>query len=532
MQTQATVPIPVTRSGIAVVDGYGVRIRVERGRLVISDGMGPLRREGRFARATHGIRRLVVLGHTGFISIEALRWLADVGISFIQLDADRRLLAASAGLGTREARLRRAQATSMGQPAGNLIARWLLRLKLEGQARVANLMDRHDISNAILAIIPALDRAASPADLMVPEAAAASLYWSGWLTMPVLWARHDGADCPPHWRAFGTRASPLTGNPRLAANPANAILNYLYALGEGEARLACLAVGLDPAIGVLHADQHGRDSLALDLLEAVRPTIDEWFLDLLMTRTFRTRDFIEARQGNCRVLPPLTHELAATIELWRRSLGPLAEALASKLAAAVDRPVALPTPLTQGRRSIGRDGVRRRRAVVAPVAATPIPRTCVACGGVVRRGRRYCAACRPDIEVFAASGTAALADARAVGRDPAHGGEVASIRGRKWRERRELQAEWEREHGRADPNVFREGILPRLVGLPTRRLVEATGLTRAYCGRIQKGDVVPHARWWNVLLAVATAGGGSRANRSRQLELGVRGSNPLRSGRN
>jgi CRISPR/Cas system-associated endonuclease Cas1 len=43
------------------------------------------------------------------------------------------------------------------------------------------------------------------------------------------------------------RGSLLTSSPRLAINPANAILNYLYAILEAETRLACLTLGLDPA---------------------------------------------------------------------------------------------------------------------------------------------------------------------------------------------------------------------------------------------------------------------------------------------
>ena len=39
---------------------------------------------------------------------------------------------------------------------------------------------------------------------------------------------------PHHWRRFGSRMSPLTGSPRLAANPVNAILNYFYAVLESE----------------------------------------------------------------------------------------------------------------------------------------------------------------------------------------------------------------------------------------------------------------------------------------------------------
>ena len=76
---------------------------------------------------------------------------------------------------------------------------------------------------------------------------------------------------PEHWRSFGARISLVTGSARLAANPPNAILNYLYALLESEARRAAASLGLDPGLGVLHVDASNRDSLALDILEPIRP---------------------------------------------------------------------------------------------------------------------------------------------------------------------------------------------------------------------------------------------------------------------
>lgn len=79
--------------------------------------------------------------------------------------------------------------------------------------------------------------------------------------------------------SFGTRISPLTGSPRLAVNPPNAMLNYLYAVLESEARLSAAAFGLDPGLGVLHVDSGNRDSLALDLLEPIRPQVDSYLLD-------------------------------------------------------------------------------------------------------------------------------------------------------------------------------------------------------------------------------------------------------------
>jgi CRISPR-associated endonuclease Cas1 len=107
--------------------------------------------------------------------------------------------------------------------------------------------------------------------------------------------------------------SPLTKNQRKAVNPANAVLNYLYALLEAEARIAALAVELDPMVGLLHSDTSARDSLAFDLMEPIRPAVDSYLLDLLERRTFTKADFFEQLDGHCRIMPPLTEDLASSV---------------------------------------------------------------------------------------------------------------------------------------------------------------------------------------------------------------------------
>jgi hypothetical protein len=76
-------------------------------------------------------------------------------------------------------------------------------------------------------------------------------------------------------------------SPRLAANPLNAMLNYLYALLESEARLVVAALGLDPGLGVMHMDMPTRDSLACDVMEAVRPMVDAYLLKWVSRETLR-----------------------------------------------------------------------------------------------------------------------------------------------------------------------------------------------------------------------------------------------------
>jgi CRISPR-associated protein Cas1 len=79
---------------------------------------------------------------------------------------------------------------------------------------------------------------------------------------------------------------------RPALDRVNALLNFLYALLGHDCRSALEAVGLDPQVGLLHADRPGRASLALDLIEEFRPVMaDRLALSLINRRQLVARDF-------------------------------------------------------------------------------------------------------------------------------------------------------------------------------------------------------------------------------------------------
>lgn len=109
------------------------------------------------------------------------------------------------------------------------------------------------------------------------------------------------------------------------------MLNYTYSVVEAESRIACLAVGLDPMIGILHTDRTARDALALDLTEPIRPTIDRFVLDLLRTRELTRQDLFELPDGQCRLMPPFTEVLAATAPRWARLALEVAQRVADQL---------------------------------------------------------------------------------------------------------------------------------------------------------------------------------------------------------
>lgn len=524
----------IARNGVLALTGYGIHVAVERGHLLVSDGMVKERRQGRLSRVARDIKRLVVIGHTGAISFDALRWLHDIGAAFMQIDADGQVIVASGPAGLDDARLRRAQALAPFNGTGIALARDLIWEKLIGQAAVlANLPDSEDARVVIERAIDRLAGADTTDTLRIVEADAARAYWQAWERLPLRFARQDTTRVPAHWQTFGPRGSLVANGPRNATNPANAMLNYLYAIVEAEARIACLTVGLDPGMGVMHADQRGRDSLACDLMEAVRPQVDAFVLDMLTTRTFRARDFFENRQGICRILPPLTKMLAETAPRWTATIAPIAERLAYALFtgdATAKQPVRshvtvrgksagcsherapLPTSLTQANRSAGRDGLRRitNRRVAAD--SVVLQATCRMCGILLADGkRRYCDVCLPEHEAeklaaLKTSGPDALARMRMAGQDPTKTNEAIQRQSEQMSERRRAAREWEGTHeaGR-DPGVFARDILPKIQDMPLSMLMVATGLSKRQCSRIRQGLSLPHVRHWQSLYGLIAA---------------------------
>ena len=81
-------------------------------------------------------------------------------------------------------------------------------------------------------------------------------------------------------------------------DPVNALLSFLYTLVVHDCRSALETVGLDPAVGFLHRDRPGRPSLALDLMEDLRPVFaDRLALTLINRRQLVARDFETAVSG-------------------------------------------------------------------------------------------------------------------------------------------------------------------------------------------------------------------------------------------
>src|ERR1700722_12584010 len=134
--SQASVEL-LPRLGVVTLFGYRISARVDRGHLILEDGVGPRRRLGRFARVGHGLERIAVIGADGAISLAALRWLADQDAALVMLDRDGSVLATVGPVRSSDSRLRRAQSLAHHSGAAVEISRGLISRKLEGQGRIA-----------------------------------------------------------------------------------------------------------------------------------------------------------------------------------------------------------------------------------------------------------------------------------------------------------------------------------------------------------------------------------------------------------
>lgn len=87
-------------------------------------------------------------------------------------------------------------------------------------------------------------------------------------------------------------------NRRPPTDPVNAMLSFGYSLLANDCASALESVGLDSYVGFLHRDRPGRNSLALDLMEELRPCFaDRFVLTLINNRVVKPVDFDVRESG-------------------------------------------------------------------------------------------------------------------------------------------------------------------------------------------------------------------------------------------
>jgi CRISPR-associated endonuclease Cas1 len=497
-QVSRSIKSPISKGGVLTIQGFGVSVRMQSGHLEIQDGAGPERRTIRLARVNHNLRRLVCISDDGFVTLSALKWLSDIGASLVMLDRIGKVVFVTGPTAPSDARLRLAQARALSNGTALGISKKLISAKVRGQELLArDKLKNSAMADAITGFRVRLDDADNLDCVRTLEAHAAATYWNAWRDVPMLWPKSDLRKVPDHWRTFGTRASPLSGGPRLAVTPGSALLNFVFAVGESEARLALVSVGLDPGIGFLHLPRANRDSLAFDIMEPVRPEVERWLYQWLSTEPLRRVDFFETANGNCRLMTRLSARLSETAPTWGKLVAPWAEYVARTLWATTSPAKGerkLSTPLTQQHRRVAKGG-----PLFVEVKVPKPERLCRGCGKAVRGRSINCAECDADIA------TKRLVEVAKAGRVSGHTPEAVAKEAATHRRHAKAKAAWNpgKQPSWLTEQFFSEKVQPALARASATAIAKRIGISRWYAGRIREG-YRPHPRHWRALTQLTT----------------------------
>ena len=253
----------------------GAKLRLRAGRLLLEAEDG-----GRLLSVpARKVRRVVVHGNVGFTTPALVFLLKNrATIAFVSMSGGLYGLASSLPWPAPD-RIARQLAFEGTAPALEL-ARTLVRAKLSSQVEY---LRRQGVPSASLEwgreLLSRLRQASSLDGIRGLEGLGSRLYFQ------------ELGRLSPDLGFDGRRRRP----PR---DPVNAALSYAYTLLLGVATSAVMHAGLHPEIGVLHATGRRRPSLALDLMEELRPLVgDSVVLTLLNKGEVKEGHFVSRADG-------------------------------------------------------------------------------------------------------------------------------------------------------------------------------------------------------------------------------------------
>lgn len=319
----------MSKSDTLILNGRNCGLKVSNSALYVRTGslLGESNEPVIYYRGTIPFRKIIILSHSGNISIDALYWCRDQGISLVLLDRMGNLVHSITPERKDDAKLRRLQYQAGDTGMGGFIARELARLKTTAQIEVLKtLPERERVGETIaeligkrmvlkdsgtgkllvsstcklledgLADLPRMKRIESIRSL---EGRLANYYWDAFIGQPLKWRAKDAKIVPPHWQVITDRMSSLSGGvtARRAINPFHTALNYLYGVAEHQLLCSIYASGLDPYCGFLHDDKEGRPSLVFDLIEPHRAGIDSAVFAFFNRTELRRGDITQFPSG-------------------------------------------------------------------------------------------------------------------------------------------------------------------------------------------------------------------------------------------
>lgn len=160
------------------------------------------------------------------------------------------------------------------------VAQKMVEAKIQAQAFW---LSHHKYSCDFSKALAEVQRAPNNASLMGIEGSTSQKYLAGWRT---LWNETWG---------FKER------NRRPPLDPVNALLSLSYTMAGNSVGQLLSTYGLDVGLGFLHVPQSNRPSLALDVLEPVRPWVDQWLWQQIQEGLLTPKQFGNTKELGCRL---------------------------------------------------------------------------------------------------------------------------------------------------------------------------------------------------------------------------------------
>lgn len=161
------------------------------------------------------------------------------------------------------------------------LAKAICQHKLQTSKRVVATEKLHRISAQLLMASESLQNCKNEEQLRGIEGSAQKALFNYWRLQ-----------LDPAWR-FEKRIR------RPPPDPVNALLSFAYTLVHQEAVRQCKKYGLDPDLGFYHRLAYSRHSLACDLMEPVRPKVEQWIISTLARGNINRKHFSKPSANGC-----------------------------------------------------------------------------------------------------------------------------------------------------------------------------------------------------------------------------------------
>ena len=282
-----------------LITGFGTSVNVDKRKLIITNRLKGTRLEFFPHKISHD--GIIIDGHTGNITFEAMRWLSKHNINLTLLNWNGQLLANVMPEQPKSGKLRIKQYQKyLDSEARFEIALKIVQVKVEHSLNLLEELSRFYESVDIAKIKKAAEKedlfllgimknsekqdiSKSIKQLMTYEGRIAGI--SNDHLVKIF------TELYPEFNFTGRKNKSNSRNYN-ASDEINALLNYGYAILESEIRKAINSVGLDYSIGFLHEINQSRTPLVYDIQELFRWLIDVSVIQLLEEKKTKKSDFI------------------------------------------------------------------------------------------------------------------------------------------------------------------------------------------------------------------------------------------------